>query len=60
VLYKKGTDFLTTIFGDLNSWMEKFNFENILDFSERMSYKNIPAPDIFERSQFMKYYSNKE
>jgi dihydroorotate dehydrogenase (fumarate) len=58
VLYKKGPEYLTTIIDVLKNWMEKFNFESISDFRGRMSYKNIPDPAVFERAQFMKYFSN--
>jgi dihydroorotate dehydrogenase (fumarate) len=60
VLYKKGPEYIATIIDQLKEWMEKFNFEGISEFRGRMSYKNIPDPAVFERAQFMKYYSNME
>lgn len=58
VLYKKGPAFLQEILKEMNDWMEKKNFEDLHELRGRMSYKNIPDPSIFERAQFMKYYSN--
>jgi dihydroorotate dehydrogenase (fumarate) len=58
VLYKNGPEYITTILKELKDWMVKFNFENLSDFRARMSYKNITDPAVFERAQFMKYYSN--
>lgn len=60
VLYKKGPEYVSTILSDLMKWMKKHNFNSIDEFRGRMSYKNIPDPTIFERSQFMKYFSNIE
>jgi len=58
VLYKKGPEFVRQILADFTSWMDKHNFENIREFRGRMSYKNIPDPSVFERAQFMKYFSS--
>lgn len=58
VLYKNGPEYVSTILSDLEAWMKKYNFNSIDEFRGRMSYKNIPDPAIFERSQFMKYFSN--
>ncbi|MBN1597764.1 MAG: dihydroorotate dehydrogenase-like protein [Bacteroidales bacterium] len=58
VLYKNGPEYLKRIIEELEEWMDKLNFENIKEFRGRMSYKNISDPTIFERSQFMRYFSN--
>ncbi len=58
VLYKKGPEYIKQILSDFTAWMDKHNFEEIREFRGRMSYKNIPDPTIFERAQFMKYFSN--
>lgn len=58
VLYKNGPDYVKQILTDFGAWMKKLNFENISEFRGRMSYKNIPDPSVFERAQFMKYFSN--
>ena len=57
-LYKNGPDFLEQIIRVLGNWMEKHNFEAIEEFRGRLSYKNIPDPSVFERAQFMKYFSS--
>jgi dihydroorotate dehydrogenase (fumarate) len=41
---------------DLQKFMKKWNFKYIEDFRGRLSYKNIPDPMVYERSQFMKYF----
>jgi dihydroorotate dehydrogenase (fumarate) len=57
VLYKNGPGYVSVILKDLEEWMKKHNFKSLQEFRGRMSYKNIPDPTIFERSQFMKYFS---
>jgi dihydroorotate dehydrogenase (fumarate) len=57
-LYKNGPEYLQNILTEMNSWMEKHNFADLHEMRGRMSYKNIPDPAIFERAQFMKYFSS--
>jgi len=58
-LYVNGTQVVPQILDELSAFMKKWNFKNISDFRGRLSYKNIPDPMFYERSQFMKYFSNK-
>jgi len=58
VLYKKGPEYLKNIITEMDEWMEKHNFTELQEFRGRMSYKNIPDPTVFERAQFMKYFSS--
>jgi dihydroorotate dehydrogenase (fumarate) len=57
-LYKNGPGYLTKMLDDVKKWMEKNNFSDISQFRGRMSYKNISNPAVFERAQFMKYFSD--
>ncbi len=59
-LYKKGPEYLQTMNKEIESWMDKNTFDNIRDFRGRLNYKHIKDPSVFERSQFMKYYSDKK
>ncbi|MFW5821024.1 MAG: dihydroorotate dehydrogenase-like protein [Bacteroidota bacterium] len=58
VLYKNGLDYLTEMIDKLESWMLKKNYKTIDDFRGKMNYSNIPDPSVYERAQFMKYFSN--
>jgi dihydroorotate dehydrogenase (fumarate) len=58
ILYRKGPDYVKQILSDFSEWMDKHNFTDIHEFRGRMSYKNIPDPSVFERAQFMKYFSS--
>lgn len=57
-LYKNGIAHLETIIKELNDWMEKNGYESISEFKGKMSYDKIDDPLVYERSQFMKYFSN--
>jgi dihydroorotate dehydrogenase (fumarate) len=57
VLYQKGMPFLKTMNKELTDWMTKHNFKNINDFRGKLNWKNYEKPAIFERTQFMKYFS---
>ncbi len=57
-LYKNGIDHLENILKDVEEWMAKHGYESIDEFRGKMSYAKIDDPLIYERSQFMKYFSN--
>lgn len=59
-LYLNGTSVVEQMLIDLDAFMKKWNFKSIDDFRGRLSYKNIPDPLMYERSQFMKYFSNRK
>jgi dihydroorotate dehydrogenase (fumarate) len=59
-LYLNGTGVVTEILADITEFMKKWNFKKLDDFRGRLSYKNIPDPMVYERAQFMKYFSNRK
>ncbi|QZT37277.1 dihydroorotate dehydrogenase-like protein [Halosquirtibacter xylanolyticus] len=56
-LYINGAEHIQTIEQSLLKWMDKWNFNNLNEFRGRLS--NNPSMDqqMFERAQFMKYFS---
>jgi dihydroorotate dehydrogenase (fumarate) len=58
VLYKKGEEQVKVILNDLEAWMNKKKYNTIEEFRGKMNYSHIPDPSIYERSQFMKYFSS--
>jgi dihydroorotate dehydrogenase (fumarate) len=58
ILYKKGIEQLPGMISGVEDWMDGNNYQSIDDFRGLLSYKNIPDPAIYERSQFMKYFSS--
>lgn len=59
-LYKHGPELLQTITREMESWMQQNNYSNIDQFRGKLNYKNIGDPEQYERSQFMKYFSDYE
>ena len=59
-LYLNGAKVIPEIKDGISEFMKKWNFKKLEDFRGRLSYKNLPDPMLYERSQFMKYFSNRE
>ncbi len=57
-LYKKGPELITEMNAGLTEFMEKHNFNSIADFKGMLSHKNDVNTNLYERSQFMKYFSS--
>ena len=58
VLYEKGLEIVPEMITCLEEWMTQNNYSNIQEFRGKLSYSNIPDPALYERAQFMKYFSN--
>lgn len=59
VLYEKGIPVIGEMNSFIKKWMETKAFRNVDDFRGLLSYSSIDNPDLYERAQFMKYFSNK-
>ncbi len=59
-LYLNGAGQIGKILAFMQDWMIHHCFTSINEFRGKMNYRNIAQPDIYERSQFMKYYSNRK
>ncbi len=59
IVYIEGAQVLNGILADLEAFMEKWNFETIDAFRGRLSYAKLDDPMLYERAQFMKYFSSK-
>lgn len=59
-LYKNGPEYIKTLTDELKQWMNKNTFDEVKEFIGRLNYMRIKDPKVFERSQFMKYYSDKK
>jgi len=57
-LYKNGINHLENIIKEVEEWMSKKGYNTIDEFKGKMSYDNIEDPLVYERSQFMKYFSS--
>lgn len=59
-VYINGTQAIAGMLLELEEFMLKWNFSKIDDFRGRLSYARIKDPLLYERSQFMRYFSGKE
>lgn len=57
-LYKNGVAHIKLFVEFIEKWMDEKGYENIADFNGKMNYGKIGDPGVYERSQFMKYYSS--
>jgi len=58
-LYKNGPEYLGTIIKELKHWMKKKGYEHIGDFQGMLSQDTAVNPALYERVQFMKYFSDR-
>jgi dihydroorotate dehydrogenase (fumarate) len=58
LLYKQGPDAVSEILACLEEWMRQSNYARIEDFKGKLNYANIESPALYERVQFMKYFSD--
>ncbi len=58
VLYQKGIPVLKDINYEISAWMTSHNFDDLREFRGMLNWKNTRKPVVFERTQFMKYFSS--
>ena len=59
-LYQNGPDYLKTVIKEVEAWMEEKKFDSIDDFRGKLSQEKFVEPTLYERVQFMKYFSDRE
>jgi len=58
VLYEQGPEVIGDMLTCMEEWMMQSNYERIDQFRGKLNYANIHSPSLYERVQFMKYFSN--
>lgn len=56
-IYEKGETHISSVLKELSDWMDKKSYKTIDDFRGKLSQNAIKNPMLFERTQFMKYFS---
>jgi len=56
-LYRNGIDHIRVMTGELRDWMEKKGYHSINEFRGKLSYARIKDPAMYERAQFIRYFS---
>ncbi|MCF2658002.1 dihydroorotate dehydrogenase-like protein [Parabacteroides distasonis] len=59
-LYTHGGEIIAQILTCIEEWMHQVHYECVSQFRGKLSYANIPNPSLYERSQFMKYFANRD
>ncbi len=57
-LYRNGHGHLKAVVEKIEQWMAQKGYKSVEDFRGLMGYGKIGDPAVYERSQFMKYYSS--
>lgn len=57
-IYKHSAKHIQTMLQQIESWMDQKGYKSLADFKGKLSQSNTTQPMMFERAQFMKYYSN--
>jgi Dihydroorotate dehydrogenase len=58
VLYEQGPDVIESMLTCIEEWMLQSNYARIEEFRGKLNYVNIGSSSLYERVQFMKYFSN--
>ena len=59
-LYENGPEYLSVMIKELGDWMERKNYRKIDEFRGLLSQDKLVNPSLFERVQFMKYFSDRK
>lgn len=59
-LYTHGGEIISQILTCVEEWMHQAHYQSTEQFRGKLNYANIPDPGMYERSQFMKYFSNRD
>ncbi|MBU2511217.1 dihydroorotate dehydrogenase-like protein [bacterium] len=59
-LYKNGPQYIQTMLEQITGWLSDHGFKSVQDIFGKMSQSHIKNPAVYERSQFMKYYSDRK
>jgi len=60
VLYANGIGHVKKMNKQISEWMDKKGYRHIEEFRGKLNYLNFENPSVFERTQFMKYFSSHE
>lgn len=59
-IYTHGAEIISQVLTCMEEWMHQAHYRSISEFRGKLNYANIPNPAMYERSQFMKYFSNRD
>jgi dihydroorotate dehydrogenase (fumarate) len=59
-LYQNGNEIIDAMKRSIEEWMLHMKFYSIDDFKGKLNYANIEDPSLYERLQFVRYFSNRD
>lgn len=59
-VYTHGAEIISQVLTCIEEWMHQTHHQSVSQFCGKLNYANIPNPAMYERSQFMKYFSNRD
>jgi len=59
-IYQHGAEIISQILRSMEEWMHSMNFHSINEFCGKLNHRNIIDAMLYERVQFMKYFSNRD
>lgn len=59
-VYTHGGEIISQVLTCIEEWMHQTHYQSISQFCGKLNYANISNPAVYERSQFMKYFSNRD
>ncbi|CAK7079044.1 MAG: NAD-dependent dihydropyrimidine dehydrogenase subunit PreA [Parabacteroides sp.] len=59
-VYTHGGEIISQVLTCIEEWMHQANYHSLQEFIGKLSYTNVPDQSMYERSQFMKYFSNRD
>lgn len=58
VIYKKGPQVIQSMLDDINTWLDAKKYSSLQDITGLLKQSELVKPMIYERAQFMKYFSD--
>ncbi|MCC8144870.1 MAG: dihydroorotate dehydrogenase-like protein [Bacteroidales bacterium] len=59
-VYQHGKEIIAQIQRGMEEWMQSLNFTSLDDFRGKLNYAQLEDPSLYERVQFMRYFSNRD
>ena len=59
-VYKNGMEIIPEMLNGIENWINEKKYQSVSEFQGKLSFSNAENPSIYERSQFMKYFSDKK
>lgn len=59
-IYNEGAKHIGVMLDQVEQWMKDHKYKSLKDFSGKLAQESIQDPNLYERTQFMKYYSSRK